>query len=127
MIEDTELAWAAGFFDGEGSVSRMYPSRNKRNKKGEQYPSGEKGYMQIQVAQREDNAEVLHRFAAAVGVGSVRGPYGPYKGASINAKPYYLFGVYTKTAEAVLDAIWPWLSSRKRADALAAGYPEKSK
>ena len=58
MIEttsDLELAWAAGFFDGEGSF----------------YSNGQ--YPRVSIAQRDPI--VLERFRAAVQVGKVYGPY----------------------------------------------------
>ena len=61
---NTETAWAAGFFDGEGCVS----STVSRNGKGYRYA-------QINVSIGQVHREVLDRFCVAVGMGKVYGPY----------------------------------------------------
>lgn len=58
----SELAWAAGFFDGEGHTGMRVPT-------GRDY-----GYVVMNMAQTE--REPLERFQAAVGAGYIYGPYG---------------------------------------------------
>lgn len=65
-----ELAWAAGFFDGEGNI-RAYI-----DKRSEEY------YLQIQIGQVLDDyifdhpyCEVLEKFKDAVQLGRINGPY----------------------------------------------------
>lgn len=62
MTHETEVSWAAGFFDGEGTVwSRIVPYRAVRLAVGQ-----------------SATPELLERFRLAVGgVGNVRGPYQP--------------------------------------------------
>ena len=63
MLDKIELAWAAGFFDGEGTTTLH---RHKQNKLG---------YMRVSVMQFYD-PECLYRFQKAVGgLGHVIGPY----------------------------------------------------
>ena len=67
--ETLELAWAAGFFDGEGCV-RWRTCKETRNNRTREY-----GSFSLQIAQV--HREPLDRFAAAVGAGKVYGPYQP--------------------------------------------------
>jgi hypothetical protein len=94
----TELAWAAGFFDGEGSVCTR--------KRG--------GWRELwlQVPQSGDT-ETLYRFQRAVGIGKVCGPW-QYRP---NMLPSYRFDVRGKMVEPVIKALWPYLSGPKRAQA----------
>lgn len=87
----TELAWAAGFFDGEGSTSMI-------RKNG------------IILAICQNHVEVLERFQQAVDAGTIYGPY-PMK-ATGNLRWQFLAS--TKVAIVVLGKLWPYLSSEKR-------------
>jgi hypothetical protein len=90
-----ELAWAAGFFDGEGSVYRY---------KGQ-------GALRLQIAQVDRRP--LDRFRAAVlEIGRVNGPY-PNKG--LNRKPYWSWNVTSvESGQAVIALLWRFLSGPKR-------------
>ena len=95
MCENTELAWAAGFFDGEGSIFVTY--------KGHSFA--------MAVAITQVDREVLDRFRNAVGVGAVTGPY-KYKEV---AQPSYRYqaGAYNDIQNIIAD-LYPFLSSVKR-------------
>jgi hypothetical protein len=101
MIPDTERAWAAGFFDGEGSVARTVAK------------NGRVGVPAVSITQAgvDGIPDTLLRFCAAVDVdAAIRGPiYIP------NRKPRYQLQInaYAKVI-IVRDALWPWLSSDKR-------------
>lgn len=75
MIKDTDYAWAAGFWDGEGNVSLTYRTYGK----GNPVPR-----IVIQVAQVD--RRVLDRFTEIMGYGKVNGPYEP---KTENSNPYY--------------------------------------
>lgn len=95
-----ERAWAAGFFDGEGhfgtSRDRVY---------AEIQQSGERGEL------------VLARFANAIGVGHVRGPY--ERGG--NRAVVWRCGITGASAVlAAAEHLWPWLGKPKRAQAVVA-------
>lgn len=95
-----ELAWAAGFLDGEGCFSTMTNRRGKvRN------------YPLLTISQRE--RYVLDRFMKAVGEGYVNGPYNKDKGAGAY---YYRVNGYEKVLR-VAKLLWPYLSPVKRAQA----------
>lgn len=86
-----ELAWAAGFFDGEGSV---FLSAKKQPR--------------LNIGQND--RAVLDRFLAAVGVGRVNGPY--------RGKDFYYFQTTTfEKTQAVIALLWKYLSPVKRAQA----------
>ena len=98
-----ELAWAAGFFDGEGSVG-CYETEN-----GSKFRSPR---LNLQVCQT--SPDVLIRFANAVGVGRVRGPYGP---KAANSSPYWSYGTEAfQNVQQVVASLWPMLSQQKRDD-----------
>lgn len=92
-----ELAWAAGFFDGEGSIQLRRGTM-----------------LQLYVGQTDPRP--LERFAAAVGAGKVRGPYGPYarNGKPNNWKPMYAWQLGGRKAESVFATLRPYLSEPKR-------------
>jgi hypothetical protein len=60
-----ELAWAAGFFDGEGSVGRYASGRSFNKENPPTYPK---------VGIHNTDIELLERFRLAVGLGSIDGP-----------------------------------------------------
>lgn len=95
MPAKTEIAWAAGFFDGEGTTCLQ-----KQTKSGRDYP---------RIAITQKFPEVLHRFRAAVNIGKV---YGPYR----HAAPYQ-FVATCHDAVIALRVIWPYLSPIKKAQA----------
>lgn len=88
-----ELAWAAGFFDGEGHMA----ARKWRTS-------------QIGVGQSE--VSTLVRFQRAVrGIGCV---YGPYRAAN-SPRPTYRWQIASfEGCQAVIAMLWPFLSEPKR-------------
>lgn len=89
-----ELAWAAGLFEGDGSVTIT----------GWDSPT-------LFVDQSGD-PEVLHRFAEALGLGVV---HGPYPGATANRQPRWQFRVSGfEATQAVAAMLWPWLGRVKK-------------
>lgn len=69
MSKETELAWAAGFYDGEGCTTVSYRGISKQT--GKPY-----GGASMVVVQAGDGAvEILNRFRLAVGRGAVKGPF----------------------------------------------------
>ena len=108
-----ELAWAAGFFEGEGCVHIR--------KAGRRFPR-----LQLHIAQC-DSSETLERFARAVNFnGSILGPY------MLQGKPrVYQLVINGKSAHTAMEMIFPYLSEdspkvERYNQALAAGcIPEK--
>ena len=98
MNDYTELAWAAGFFDGEGCTSVLKTARDK--------------YAYVRLSTSQKYPEVLERFQRAVGHGSI------YKAKT---REIYSLDVYkNERVMDVLNRLWPFLSERKKQQALDA-------
>ena len=103
-----KLAWAAGFFDGEGCTTFHLG-------KGTQYyyprlrigQSGNSGYM------------VLETFKDALQMGSISGPYSANPTRYPNRQvtwSYYLHGF--EKVQAAIALMWTWLSDAKKEQAI---------
>lgn len=99
----TELAWSAGFFDGEGCTTA----------------AGHRRYPKITISQAGPLAkppEVLDRFRQAVGgIGYVTGPELDDSGRHKPRWVYHLQGA--NQVSAVIALLWPFLCEVKRAQA----------
>lgn len=92
----TELAWAAGFFDGEGNVGFSRPARRRPR-------------IHVQVAQVHRSP--LDRFLRAVGHGTVNGPYIP---KAKTHSPYHQWTVEGLVpAKAIFALLGPYLDQQK--------------
>ena len=99
---ESDLAWAAGLFDGEGSTSTYVP-------KGKTYPRRQMAVSQGGLP--EQVPFVLTRFKNIVGVGNVTGPY----------EGLYYWKTTRKDAVDLVGALlWPYLSGVKRRQFAAA-------
>ena len=98
-INRESLAWAAGFFDGEGSVSFTGDRLNR-------YPL---------ITIQQNDPEVLYRFRDAVAfLGVVHGPYSRRDGGN----PFYNYQVSSfEKVQAVIAMLWPFLSVIKKSQA----------
>ena len=110
----SQMAWAAGLFEGEGSI--QVPGK-RSNRPGNRLP-----WLSMGSADKD----MLDRFAALVG-GKVRGPYrGQGKNTPEHYRPMYhwqLMGI--ERIQLVLREFWPYLGERRRAraaDAIASYY-----
>lgn len=101
MTRETELAWAAGFFDGEGCVTNRPTARDRCP------------VPKIQVGQSDDEGvpETLVRFERAVGVPCRI--YGPFKQAGRRDKYTLSIGKWADVQTA-RGRLWPYLSGPKR-------------
>lgn len=103
-----ELAWAAGFFEGEGYVATNMTS-NGPAKNGGHYRSPR---FLLTVAQCDRRA--LDRFQAAVGgLGNIRGPY---KAKTDNSRPHWVFAAESRKAEAIINLLLPFMGDSGKAD-----------
>ena len=101
VASNEELAWAAGFFDGEGTTSGAYDTRR----------SG--GYqMRMSVEQAgEDAVCLLSRFQCAIGLGNITGPRWKKNGV----KPQYRVAIHgIRRSLLTASVLWPYLSKPKR-------------
>jgi hypothetical protein len=101
---ERELAWAAGFFDGEGCTSLAVCRRD-----------GKIISYKAHVCIAQVQAEPLIRFRNAVNIGKV---YGPYKKESPNQQPQYRYSIQSKDGtKEVIRQLRPYLCSIKIAQA----------
>lgn len=84
-----DLAWAAGFFEGEGHIN----VQERRNK----------SFICITVAQVDRRP--LDKLQSLFG-GKVYGPYGPY---TTQKRPYYQYQAYTNFAVDAINQMLPYL------------------
>lgn len=88
-----ELIWAAGFFDGEGSI--FFTSSS----------SGQAMMLKISITQK--HSSVLYRFDSATGdLGSVNIHMS-------NSKEYFRYSVHNAKAKKVIIQLIPWLDTIK--------------
>lgn len=107
MPDSHELAWAAGFFDGEGSTGTSVGARRKQI-------NGRLRYTGLRLTISQVDRQVLDRFRAAVRVGSVTGPYGNGE----KRQPAYRFSTNSfENVQAVVAMLWKWLGPIKRQQA----------
>src|SRR5688572_3330290 len=104
MSRTTDLAWAAGLFEGEGTVC----TRRARAVHGARglYAS----HLAALVMTDED---VVRRFAKIIRVGKVYGPYGPYGGSTKVIWRWQANG--TAAVEEVKKQLLPMLGERRAA------------
>ena len=103
MSVDTDLAWCAGFFDGEG-CAKFYRSI-PNPKTGAVSPQ-----LLVSVSQNTDNIETLEFFQSVTGLGEMNGPYKTNTGM----KNILCFGV--KEVEKLLALLRPYLKTKKTTD-----------
>ena len=97
-----ELAWAAGFFDGEGTTHAI------KQRKGR--ASGAK----IMMALPQTNLETLERFQRAVGVGVIYGPH-VFKGNKHQRSPMWRWQAHQwQDVQVAIAKLWKYLSRPKK-------------
>lgn len=97
----TEIAWATGLFDGEGSTSLAGPS--------------DRPFVKLELSQSSATGVplLLKRFQAAVAAGFIGGPYAPRNAWA--RLPQYRWSLGARDeVERVLELMWPLLSTHKR-------------
>lgn len=97
MSNKFELAWAAGFFDGEGSIS----------------VTKIKGFGRLLIQIGQSDIRPLIRFKNAVNCGTINGPY-----QIKNYKPMWRFSIRIyKDCKKTLELLWPFMSEPKKEQA----------
>src|SRR5438128_9930242 len=94
MTRETELAWAAGLFEGEGCIT--FDKRDAR------------AYARVKMCDQEP----LQRFAQIIQVGKL---YGPYTPKITRHSDYFVWFARNKEAFAAIALLAPWLSKRRLA------------
>lgn len=103
---ERSLEWAAGLFEGEGTII-IRKARLKNREKSDT----------IDVQLSSIDYDVLSEFCRIIQVGKIYGPYGPYQP---NRKPFWKWSVYGENAIRVLKDLEPFLLSRRRDKAIEA-------
>jgi hypothetical protein len=103
-ISQIELAWAAGLFDGEGSVSWHWEGKRRKTGLRGHYPKLYVG---------NTDRRLLDRFFTAVGLGKVRGPYGRFGREGQEIKPMYHWTATHKQGREAAILLRPYLSPAK--------------
>jgi hypothetical protein len=88
-----EIAWAAGLFEGEGSVTTQ------------------DGAVIVQVKMTDE--DVIRRFDSVVGRGRVYGPYVWHGRDGCVRKPFWTWVARDDAASDVLERLLPWLCARR--------------
>ena len=108
--QEHELAWAAGFFGGDGTVSACQASSENPAR-----------YLRARIAQAGPTGEpdVLRRFKAALNdAGSIRGPFNPNNPCR---QPQYAWQASGSAGvELILQRLWSSLDDAKREQARRA-------
>lgn len=105
-VDERELAWAAGFFDGEGCI---YSGITRYSKEGKLHYSP-----QVTISIDQIHPAVLVRFQRIVGRGKVYGPYKPPSSGKNDSPMWsYRLGKYDDCLE-VMMKIRPFLGEIKR-------------
>jgi len=105
-----ELAWAAGFWDGEGSCGCYGKNDGRKRVASDIY---------LRASVNQNRREPLDRFVRAVGVGKIYGPYIPTKNL-LSQNPQWSYQVSGKAVDTLFDLLWPWLCDPKREQYLIA-------
>jgi len=90
-----ELAWAAGFFDGEGYIGNAYAGRNR--------------YLNLALQIGQKDRQVLDRFRQAVGRIGIT----VNSGLNVRKDNCYVLRVYNDNAVKVFNLLKPYLSPVK--------------
>lgn len=93
--DEAELAWAAGLFEGEGSIAENITD----------------GRWRVTMQMQMTDKDVVKRFASVVGVGTITGPYQYNR----KHKPTWRWAVtHRGKVETVLTAMYPWFGTRRQ-------------
>jgi hypothetical protein len=106
-----DVAWAAGFFDGEGSVSLLWRQGNRRHG---QVPASRGKWWHLQLTLTNTDVESLQKFREVMGVGNV------YPRKIVDGRRQVYFWVATSlAAEVALKALLPYLVTKQAVGQLA--------
>jgi hypothetical protein len=93
--QNAEMAWAAGLFEGEGTITLC----------------GSVVHLRLNLT----DFEVLERFWEIVGTGKIYGPYTSGYRDGYTRKPRWVWVCYGPLAQVTFRSLAPWLSPRRLA------------
>lgn len=106
-IDREMLAWGAGFYEGEGSITTQFRRRNRN-------------FASVKINIKQVNREPLERFQGITGgMGKIAGPL--YIKNPPNRRPIYSLQLWTyESVQATIAMLWPWLSQVRKKQAASA-------
>lgn len=104
MTKDTELAWAAGFLDGEGCWYAMKASKRKNGTQPRRFA----------LSVNQADPRPLLRLAEIAGQGNVKGPYTPKERKVKRNKPVWYFVLSGLPAWHFYIRLEPYMSEPKK-------------
>ena len=111
MISDTDVAYIAGLFDGEGCVQVKQYVEKKKKHKGKGYRIAKVWRVNMEIAMTDES--VIYWVHDVLGVGSVR--IKPRKGLRKDGTKYlmqYKWRCTFRDAYYVCCMIWPWAHTK---------------
>lgn len=114
MREHTNFAWAAGLFEGEGSLDIK-----KSDTHGYHYE-----YLRLQLTSTD--YDVLLRFKTLVGVGGINGPYRDFRKKRLGKKPHWKWQVSGVKALHLVQKLKLYFGKRRtqKLKQLLKGHPQ---
>lgn len=105
-LDTHELAWAAGFFDGEGSISCSIRDTGRARMQR---------MIQLGISQNYGNRELVERFKNAIG-GIGYGCSDGYKNNGLHGGGYQIRYRVSKLSdiEKIMELLWPYLGRVKK-------------
>ncbi|KKN40180.1 hypothetical protein LCGC14_0736120 [marine sediment metagenome] len=121
MATDTEWAWAAGFFDGEGCIRAAVIDSRERVIPVKAHNKGIKYTLAIAISNTDKSS--LDKFRDIVQQSTVLGPY-----CRPNCKPVFYFGLssHAKVIR-ILQHMLPYLTVKREQAEVALEWPLKPK
>jgi len=111
--KEADVAWAAGLFEGEGSICCAQKYKAVRNVNGERRKSGFRWWLVMHSTDRD----VIEKFFRVVACGKMYGPYQDKR--SVDYKPQFRWATTTlDDSQSVLKRFYPFLGERRREKAL---------
>lgn len=98
MNDEAEISWAAGLFEGEGTITKNGTA--------------------LALRVNGTDPEPILRFAQVVGHGKVYGPYARQERDGYTRKPVWIWVAQGEAGLKVLEILAPWLSDRRLVRAL---------
>lgn len=101
--EADKIAWAAGFFEGEGSI---YAWPGKRKLDGTY-----NNYCKLWVTNTDEST--IDLFSSCLN--DIGRKFGPYHQGAAHHKEYWTYNITSfERVQFVISAFWPWLSPRRK-------------
>lgn len=118
---DLDVAWAAGFVDGEGAVMLVYARPGKRNRRG--YEEITPGRVTVHVRVTQVDIDPLYKLQDLFG-GQVKAVNMDCKARVKNKQPIHEWNIFGGKAIEVLRQLSPYLMVKKAHADLAIDYYE---